>query len=141
MLLDTSVLVASAIPEHPHHLESIAVFDTDDAFSVAAHSLNEFYNTVTKARFYDWSPQKALSVIDRFAHVLALRTLTADESLSGLAAFAKLEGKGARVFDYMIGHHAVVYSIAGLITMNDRDFRPLFPRLKIFTPAQYLETL
>ena len=140
MLLDSSVLVAAAVESHPFHADAKDALEGDARFTVAAHSLAEFYNTLTKPRGYAWPPRDAALAVAQAERRFEVTALDAREFGAGIAAFAAIDGVGARLYDYLIGYHAVARAIGSIVTLNERDFRALFPKLKILTPAQYLET-
>lgn len=68
------------------------------------------------------------------------RALTADETMSAIGEFAKLGGRGARLYDYLIGHIGILERVDALVTWNVGHFAPLFPSLRIATPEQLLES-
>ena len=140
MLLDSSVLVAAAVSSHPFHVDAEATVGTKDSFIVAAHSLAEFYNTLSKPRGYAWPPRDAALAVVQAQRRFEVAALDAREFGKGIAAFAAIGGVGARLYDFMIGYHAIVRDIASIVTLNERDFSALFPNLEILTPAQYLDT-
>lgn len=139
-LLDTNLLVASAVYAHPHRDVALAVFEQRPDHVVAAHSLAEAYNTLTRARIYNWEPHRAWAVVQQIGRRFDVRHLTGENYLAALETFANGGGKGPQVHDALIGYHAIAHALPVLVTLNDRDFRPLFPSLKVLTPQQYLET-
>ncbi len=141
MLLDSSVLIASAVMDHPHHEDASAALDRGSRFTVAAPSLAELYNTLSKPRIYGWPPRAASLAVAEAGRRCSVVALTPNELAEGIVAFAAIGGVGARLYDYLIGYHAVVHSIGTIVTLNDRDFHALFPRMTVLTPTQFLESL
>lgn len=140
-LVDTNVLVAAAVVDHPHRGPALAVLERPSHYSVSAHSLLELYNTLTKPRGYGWSPDRAWVVVRQMGAVFDVLVLTATEQLEAIDAFAHAGGIGAGLYDYVIGRVAVHRGIDTIITLNSKHFVPLFPDLTILTPTQYLESL
>ena len=139
-LVDTNLLVALAVESHKFHADAGSLFAFTSDFVIAAHSLAELYNTLTRPAMYDWPAAEALRLVEQLSARFDVRTLTASQYLGGLARFAALGGVGPRVYDFMIGQVAVVHRIDTIVTSNVRDFAPLFPLLKIITPSAFLET-
>lgn len=141
MLLDTNVLVAAAIPTHAHHADSHALIEAAPSPSIAGHSLIEFVSTVTRLGRYEWSGEAAAQQVHKFASFMRVVALVPQDITSLASHFARAGGRGPLIYDYFIGRHAEVHELGTIVTWNAKDFRPLFPRLGIFTPSQYLETL
>ena len=73
-------------------------------------------------------------------HEWSVRALDALETLEALSRFAAIGGAGARLYDYLIGHVAVVASAGRIVTWNVRHLRPLFPTLEVLTPKEAIGT-
>ncbi len=68
----------------------------------------------------------------------AVYALDARQFTASIAAFARLGGKGPRLYDYLIGQVAALNGIAAIVTWNVRDMAPLFPQLRVDTPPRFL---
>ena len=133
-LLDSNVVVAMTVWEHPHHAAS-AVLATDmpnSRFAVAAHSYAEAYNTL--ARQGDRAPYRfaaadAMAALYNLRSITDLVGLTPAQSFEGVRAYARAGGIGARLYDAWIGEVAVAQGIATIVTWNTGHMRGLFPNL------------
>jgi predicted nucleic acid-binding protein len=139
--IDSNVLIAAAVPEHPDGEASGAALDSLTRPVVTLHALSEVYNTLTKARIYAVSPLQAARLIDQYARQCQVVELGSTQHLAAIQNFASFGGIGARLYDCLIGTAVVAVGASTLVTLNVKHFVPLFPTLTILTPAQYLETL
>jgi predicted nucleic acid-binding protein len=140
-LLDSNVLVASLLGNHPAYASAVDLIDGGHAVLIAAHALSELYNTLTKPKFYGWEPVRAALSVTEFERRCTVVTLSATEHVRALCDFAACGGVGATVYDYLIGAVARRAGATAVVTLNVKHFTPYFPDLKILTPAQYLEAL
>lgn len=144
-LFDSTVLVAELVENHVHHEPSRLALDAggDDEIVVASHSLAECYNQLTRPRprGYAYETGIVARAINDMAGRVDVRTLSLEQTADALRQFAKLGGRGARVYDFLIGQVAVVHEVETIVTWNCTHFAPLFPTLRILTPSQFLETL
>ncbi len=105
-LVDTNVLVAAAVVDHPHRDFALAVLEAPRRYAISAHSLLELYNTLTKPRGYGWAPEQAWAVVRQIGTVVDVLFLTAKEQLEAIETFARAGGIGAGIYDYVIGQAA-----------------------------------
>ena len=85
--LDTSVLVAVSLADHPHHVGSIALFlqCTPATASCSAHSLAEVYSTLTRIPApHRASPEQALQCVETIATHLRLINLDGPATLAAI---------------------------------------------------------
>jgi predicted nucleic acid-binding protein len=140
-LLDSNVLIASLLENHPAYASSSAIIDAGQTEFTAAHALSELYNTLTKRNHYGWQPLRAAESVAEFERQLNVVALSASEHVRAIEEFAKHGGTGATVYDYLIGAAARRAGVATVVTLNAKHFTPYFPDLIILTPTQYLEAL
>lgn len=140
-LVDTNLLVALAVESHRFNPDASRLFASSAEFMIAAHSLAELYNTLTRPAMYAWPPMQAARFVEQLATRVSVRSLSTDQYLDAVQRFALSAGIGPRIYDFLIGEVAVLHQLNVIVSMNVRDFAPLFPTLAIRTPAQYLETL
>lgn len=128
--LDTSILVAHAIAEHPQHQacrEWLAeALETNQTFAITSGILAEFIHVVTDARRFE-TPLVISDALERaafWAEAREVTLLSADESANALwlkwLADYRLGRK--RLLDTLI---AVTWHVAGvreIWTLNPRDF-------------------
>lgn len=143
-LIDANVLVASAVQAHLHHEHSASLIGGAPARSFAAprHCFAEFYSISTRvavAGVEPLSPAAALRAMENLLSMIDAIDIGRGEQLDAIRRFSAHGGIGARVYDYLIGHVAVVNAIPLVVTWNVRHFEPLFPSLRIATPATLLE--
>jgi predicted nucleic acid-binding protein len=139
ILLDTNVLVAAVVPQHDHHEPSAAILLRTREMAVAAHSLAEFVNTMTRNRHYAWSGDAVDFQIAQFEKRIEVLALRSGQYASALREFALAGHRGPIVYDYLIGSHAMLNGIDRIISWNIRHMQPLFPTLTVLTPEQHLE--
>lgn len=141
-LLDSNVLVAAVVEPHAHYPDSSALFDAQGRvrFAVAAHSLAEAYNTLTRGRLPGafLSPAEALAATDWLRAATALVGLTPPQTVDAIRSFAAGGGVGPVVYDRLIGEVAVLHGIPAIVTWNIRHLAGLFPRLRVVTPTEFL---
>lgn len=137
ILLDTNVLVAATLGGHPHHRESIELVGRLDSRSalIAAHSLAEAFSGLTRPKPYGWSGEEATAMIDSLAKRFTIVTLDAAQTLAALRRFAPI-GRGPLFYDFLIGSTGEAFGADTVATWNIRDFVPLFPHLRVATPAE-----
>lgn len=140
-LIDSNVLIAGVLEDHPGHAAALQFLTGNGGYSTATHALSELYNTLTKPRFYEWSPERAAGAVIEFERQLTVVGLDTTQHVRAIAAFAASGGIGANVYGYLIGAAARQAGLKCIVTFNLKHFAPLFPDLTILTPAQYLETL
>jgi predicted nucleic acid-binding protein len=142
-LVDSNVLIAYFDKNHQHNEPSratIAALD-DDEILVSAHTLPEVYNKLTRSLTSAPFPPDATALALRdFASQVVVHALTAEQTLTAIAEFARIGGRGPRLYDFLIGQVAIVHGAGRIVTWNVRDMAPLFPSLNITTPLQMMET-
>lgn len=146
LLIDSNVLIAAATDDHFHQELSLDLLNSapDATFATSVHSLSECYNGITRVRASGGAAlesEQAIRVVEQYAKSIEIFTLTIAEHMVALQRFADLGGIGPRIYDFLIGYVAEVHRIPIIVTWNTRHFIPLFPSLRILTPAQYLESL
>jgi predicted nucleic acid-binding protein len=140
VLIDSNVIIAHLDMDHRQHHASRAVFMAlDDAqIMLASHSLSEVYNKMTRGLTTEaFAPKQTALVLRHLAQRVTVRALTFAETLNAIQAFAGIGGRGARLYDFLIGQVAILEGVRELVTWNTKDFAPLFPDLRIVTPAEF----
>ena len=137
---DTTVLVASSIPNHPHHPESSACLNRlrKTGAACAAHTLAECYNTLTRTpKGYGLPPLAAAMIVNEASGLYTPLTLTPDESLQTIQAIAERSLPGALVYDALILACARKIDARRIYTNNVKHFRLVAPDLasRIVEPA------
>ena len=142
-LFDSNVLVAELVENHVHHEASRLALETcrDDEITISAHSLAECYNQLTRPRprGYAFGTDIVSRAIADMSARVDVKTLSLQQQVDSLQQFARLGGRGARVYDFLIGQVAALYALDTIVTWNTADFVALFPRLRVLTPMQFLE--
>lgn len=128
---DTSVLVAGAVANHPHHapaLESLeALIRLKHSGCTSAHSLAEVYSVLTRTPFQPpIYPAEAWQIIDSMIlpH-LKLVTLDAKEYQDTVRTCAIQGWTGGKVHDAVHLRCAKKAKCDRIYTFNLRDFRAL----------------
>lgn len=142
ILLDTSVLVAAMVEAHPAHTRALPWLQrtqgATDTGLVAAHSLAELYAILTTLPLQPRIlPAVAQELIRR--NVLDVSEVV---SLSGgdyKAVIDHLSGLGivgGATYDALILHSASKADVDQVVTLNEKDFRRVYPELadKIVSP-------
>jgi predicted nucleic acid-binding protein len=139
---DTSVLVAAALENHPHHVPAAALLakvrDGKVAGWVSAHGLAEFYAVLTRVPLSPpVYPSEAWQIIEHDIHpYFEVASLSGKEYLKIIENCAAAGWTGGRVYDAL---HVAAARKAGcdqIYTFNLRHFRELAPALgdRIRTP-------
>ena len=143
ILVDSNVLIAAVDVGHVHHRPSEALLREPPAPMIfATHALTEAFNHLSRARTYAPSvePLMVAASLNSLVVGTACRALTHDESFAAVQRFAELGGRGARLYDYLIGRVALLEGADTIATWNTRHFIPLFPTLRVATPQELLES-
>ena len=138
-LVDTNVIVAAVEADHPHHLQSAALFTDNRSLSVAAHSCAEAFDTLTRRGTnapFGRPADKAWASLAAVLAVTDMVGLTAAQTLDTIRSFAERGGIGARLYDRLIGEVAVRNGIPAIVTWNVGHMRGLFPDLSVLTPPE-----
>lgn len=140
ILVDSNVLVAAIAEEHQHNVASIRFLSSTDRLRllIAAHSLSETYSTLTRnSGPFAFDPVLAQqAVADLHRHVRVVQFQTAGQTTDVIRRFAMLGGVGPRLYDYLIGATGEAFGADTIVTWNVRHFVPLFPHLRVATPAE-----
>jgi predicted nucleic acid-binding protein len=142
-LLDTNVLIAAVAEAHVHHEPSLALLEAEPAggFAVAAHSYAEAYAVLTSPAQrapFRWAPDMAWAALASVAATTRLVGLSHSQLFDTVRSFAAEGGVGARLYDRTIGEAAVQHDIDSLISWNIKHMGPLFPGLRVLSPADFL---
>jgi predicted nucleic acid-binding protein len=141
-LIDTSVLVAGMLANHPHYNRALPILSSvlggKIAAVVSAHSIAETYSVLTRMppplRI---SPTRArIAPEANVFSSMTVHALTAGDyrNLIEHLEFHKLTG--GITFDAVIAWVAIQTQVDQIITLNVRDFRRIAPALtaKVVTP-------
>lgn len=146
-LIDSNVLVAASTSGHQHHEGSSKLLlegGKPGEYATAGHCLAEFYSTVTRPVGRGGSamaPGRAYDALMAYRMNIEVLVLSLDEQLNAIRRFATRGGTGPLIYDLLIGEVATVFGISTIVTWNVRHFAPLFPALRVCTPADFdLET-
>ena len=143
VLVDSNVIIAGLVERHVHHVPSNRLLGLENAWIVVAtHSLTESFNHMTRPERMGirLEPAAVAKMLATFAARTRVRALNAEETASGIATFATSGGRGARLYDFLIGYAAELEAVDVLVTWNARHFTSLFPTLRIATPEQLMES-
>ncbi|MBI3241476.1 MAG: PIN domain-containing protein [Chloroflexi bacterium] len=135
ILLDTSVLVAAMVEAHPAHSAALPWLQRAkggiDTGLVAAHSLAELYAILTtlpvEPRIL---PSIALELIKHnVLDMLEVVFLSGDDYATLISRLAGLGIVGGATYDALILHAASKANVDQVITLNEKDFRRVYPEL------------
>jgi len=138
-LFDTSVLVASVLEADPRHEASHSLmkqFAPLEA-SCAAHSLAEFYATLTGMNPPNrLRPEQAELLLNQFRSNLECIVLNADEVFQAIQRTAALKLPGGIIYDALILACARKAKARRIYTWNSKHFKMAAPDLaeRIVTP-------
>lgn len=133
VLLDTSVLVAALVRSHPRHAAALPWLararSGELGLVVAAHCLAELDATLTtlpvRPRI---SPHTAVRLREEnLPEATEVVALTTDDYGAVLGRVAALDLAGGVVYDALIARAAEVAGVDRLVTLNERDFRRVWP--------------
>jgi len=142
ILLDTSILVAAMVEAHPFHEQGLIwlkrVTNGADEGVIAAHSLAELYSILTTLPVQPRiSPDEARrliqhNVIQKFDVI----TLTSQDYTEVIELLAEIGIIGGATYDALILRAAAIAKVDLVVTLNERDFRRVYPDLadKIVAP-------
>ena len=131
--LDTNILVAASVQEHPHHEQS---FDLVRAVKkgavegfITTHGLAEFYSVLTRAPFTPRiHPAEAGRILgDNILPYFELIALSAKDYKAVLRASTNAGLIGGTVFDVLHLHGARKAGCDRIYTFNVKEFRSLAP--------------
>ena len=137
--LDTSVLVAAFLGDHPHHPASAKIFAnaSKGRSSCAAHSLAELYSTLTSLPLKPMIvPAQAMLFLQETRNRLTVLTLEGTEYYLAIEQLAERGIAGGRVYDALLLHCAMKSKADTIYTWNLKHFQHISPHLakKIRTP-------
>jgi len=127
IMLDTTCLVAAALPQHEHHAVTLADLSRRRAdrhvFVISAHALAEAYAVLTRLPPpHRVSPADALAVLDRNWASLEIVALTGAECWRVLREHAASGVGGGRIYDGQIAACARKAKADEILTWNVRHF-------------------
>ena len=132
--LDTNLLVAASVQDHPHHVPS---FDLVKAIKqgalqgcISTHGLAEFYSVITRAPFTPRvHPTEAGRFLDEnILPFFELVVLLAEDYKTVLRSCIAAGLIGGVVYDALHLHSAEKANCDRIYTFNVRDFRSLAPK-------------
>lgn len=133
IFLDTSVLVAASVADHPHHARARPVLQRvasgEDIGFVGAHSIAETYAALTRVPV---TPRIHPSEAGRIVRENILRTCTVVQAdtaqyLEALSAVQDKGLPGPKIYDALLLACAVRSGAERVYTFNLGDFRDLAP--------------
>ena len=127
VLVDSTCMVAAALPHHEHHAATLADLSRRRAsgcvFLVAAHSVLEAYAVLTRLPSpYRLSAVDALTVIERNWRTTETVTLNGTECWRVVVQLAGAGVSGGRVYDGLIAACARKARADELLTWNIKHF-------------------
>jgi len=142
ILLATSILVAALVEAHPAHERGMfwlrRVTGGTDQGLVAAHSVAELYSILTTLPVQPRiSSADARELIQRnIVQALEIISLSSDDYVKVIEHLSALGILGGATYDALILHAAVKANVDLVVTLNEKDFRRVYPELadKIVAP-------
>lgn len=142
VLLDTSVLVAAMVEAHPSHERALPWLQRakqgELTAVIASHTLAELYSILTtlpvRPRI---SPSAAWHLIrENILLTLEVVALSKDDYRAVIEHLSQLGIVGGATYDALIAYAASKAAVDQLITLNQEDFRRVYPALseKIAVP-------
>jgi predicted nucleic acid-binding protein len=135
ILLDTSVLVAAMVEAHPAHERGKTWFNRvtsgTDKGLVAAHSIAELYSILTTLPVNPpISASDAEQLIQKnVAEKLEIVSLTSEDYLQVVDQLAEIGIVGGATYDALILRAAENAKVDLVVTLNEKDFRRVNPKL------------
>lgn len=144
ILLDTSVLVAAIVEVHPAHEVSLPwlqqVKNNTTEGMIAAHSIAELYAILTTLPIHPKiSPTIAKQVIQQdVLSVCEIIALSDEDYKAVITHLAEANIAGGVIYDALILYAALKAEVEQVITLNEKDFRRIYPELtnKIISPLR-----
>jgi predicted nucleic acid-binding protein len=133
VLLDTSVLVAAMVQAHPLHARCILPLQRvkrgEDIGLVAAHSLAEMYAVLTALPVHPRISTAAVQQLMRANILDAFQIVSLDQGdyLAIIDHLTALQITGGAIYDALIVFAALKSKADQILTLNDIDFRRLWP--------------
>jgi predicted nucleic acid-binding protein len=125
---DTSVLVATVLAQHPHHVASLAMYRRSEqrTSACAAHSLAELYATLTRLPGKQrMGTDQVLLFLDDVRERLAIIHLTEEDYYSTISSAAGEGVLGGTIYDALLARCALKSNCEIIYTWNIGDFRRL----------------
>lgn len=143
-LIDSNVLIAGLSLEHKHHGPSATFFERMETseYTTALHCLSEFFSGATRPKSQGgiaWPSKLAALAVERLIRECEILDLSMAQHIAALESFAEAGGVGPNVYDFLIGRVAIVHAIPLIVTWNVKHLAPLFPTLRVATPAELLQ--
>jgi predicted nucleic acid-binding protein len=137
--LDTSVLVAAVLFQHPQHDKSLAIYRSANRRTActSAHSLLEVYATLTRLPGnQSVGSEQALLFIDDVRSRLTVTALEASEYWSLLESAVAENIVGGTIYDLLIAHSALRAGAETIYTWDVAAFKRLGPEIarRVRTP-------
>jgi predicted nucleic acid-binding protein len=137
--IDTSVLVATVILQHPHHSASLEVYSQSNKASgfCAAYSLAETYATVTALPGnFRMRGEQALLFLEDVRRRLTVVSLDEAHYFATITAAVAEDNVGGTVYDALIARCALKAGADVIYTWDVADFRRLGPEIarRVRTP-------
>jgi predicted nucleic acid-binding protein len=135
ILLDTSVLVAAMVEAHPAHERGKAWFNRvtsgADKGIVASHSIAELYAILTTLPVQPLiSASDAEQLIQKnVAEKFEIVSLSSEDYLQVVAQLAEIGIVGGATYDALILRAAENAKVDLVVTLNEKDFRRVNPKL------------
>ena len=133
VLIDTSVLVAAVQESHPHHQRAQdylqRVRSGEIKAFVSAHTLAEFYSTLTRMPPpYRLTPEQVWQIIkDDLLPLAAVIVLSADDYLALLQHLSQSGLAGGITYDAVIIWAALQAEVDQVVTLNVKHFKRIHP--------------
>ncbi len=137
--LDTSVLVAAFLGDHPHHQASAKVFAGAGKKHSACgvHTLAELYSSLTSLPLKPMiAPEQAMLFLQDARSRLSLIALDEEEYFATIEQTAEKRIPGGRIYDALLLACAVKAKAEIIYTWNIKHFQRLAPDIagRIKTP-------
>ncbi|MEK7384175.1 MAG: PIN domain-containing protein [Elusimicrobiota bacterium] len=128
--LDTSVLAAAFLGDHPHHQASAKVFAGagKKRSACGAHTLAELYSTLTSLPLKPMiAPEQAMLFLADVRSRLTLIALDEEEYFTTIERSAEKRISGGRIYDALLLECALKAKAEIIYTWNLRHFQQLAP--------------
>ncbi|MFQ5796842.1 MAG: type II toxin-antitoxin system VapC family toxin [Candidatus Bipolaricaulia bacterium] len=135
VLLDTSVLVAAMVEAHPAHERALPWLQRakrkEVTTVVASHTLAELYAILTRLPVQPpISPAVAWQLIrENVLAALEVVSLSEDDYRAVLEHLSQMGIVGGATYDALIAYAASKATVDQLVTLNEKDFRRVYPDL------------
>ncbi|MCI0681345.1 MAG: PIN domain-containing protein [Gemmataceae bacterium] len=135
VLLDSSTLIASLLPDHVHHSVAHAWLSQAKARAfqlvVSGHSIAEVYSVLTRMpRTPRISPAVAWQLLsDNVTGFAEIVTLTGADYVALVNDLSMRGIVGGPVYDAIIAKAAELGQVDKLVTLNEADFLKVYPNI------------